>query len=175
VAHVRQELALVLRGERELVGLLLERLARELDLAVLQLDVAVLLAEQRRLLLQLLVGLAQLLLLGLQQLLDALSDCACCSSSAFERRSSSCWEVQLLGALLQLAGELLGLLEQLLGALVGDDRVEHDAERLGELLEERRVDVGELASVASSMTAMTCSSKRTAADDGARRGSPRPR
>ena len=69
VAHVGQELALVARGQRELLGALLQRQARALDLGVLDLDVAVLLGEQRRLLLQLLVGLAQLLLLGLQQLL----------------------------------------------------------------------------------------------------------
>ena len=49
------------------------RIARgQLDLAVLDLDVAVLAAEQRGLLLQLLVGLLQLLLLGLQQLLGGL-------------------------------------------------------------------------------------------------------
>ena len=69
VAHVGQELALVAGGERELLGAFLEAEARALDLGVLDLDVAVLLGEQRRLLLQLLVGLAQLLLLGLQQLL----------------------------------------------------------------------------------------------------------
>ena len=51
--------------------------------------------------------------------------------------------LQLLGLRLQLLGERLGLLEQFLRAAVGDDRVQDDAERLAELLEERLVDVGE--------------------------------
>jgi hypothetical protein len=38
VRHVRQELRLVLRRQRELLGLFLERLAGLLDLAVLALD-----------------------------------------------------------------------------------------------------------------------------------------
>ena len=123
--------------------LLLEALARELDLAVLQLDVAVLLAEQRRLLLELLVGLLQLLLLGLQQLLGRLQRLRLLLELGVRAPQLLLLGLQLLRALLQLARELLRLLEQLLGALVGDDRVEHDAERLGELLEERLVDVGE--------------------------------
>ena len=53
-------------------ALLLERRARQLDLAVLDLDAAVLLLEQLRLLLELLVGLLELLLLRLQQLLGRL-------------------------------------------------------------------------------------------------------
>jgi hypothetical protein len=72
VAHVGQELRLVLARERELRGLLLEALARQIDLAVLGLDVAVALLEQRRLLLQLGVRLLQLVLLRLQQLLRGL-------------------------------------------------------------------------------------------------------
>ena len=144
VAHVRQELALVLRGQRQLVRLLLERLAGQLDLAVLPLDVAVLLAEQRRLLLELLVGLAQLLLLGLQQLLGGLERLRLLLELGVGAPQLLLLGLQLLRALLQLARQLLRLLEQLLGALVGDDRVEHDAERLGQLLEERLVDVGEV-------------------------------
>ena len=66
--HVREELRLVLRAERELLRLLLQQAARGLDLAVLDLDVAVLALELLRLLLQLLVGGAQLLLLGLKGL-----------------------------------------------------------------------------------------------------------
>ena len=50
-------------------------------------------------------------------------------------------QLLLLGA--QLLGERLRLLEQLLGAHVGGDGVEHDADRLGELIEERQVDVAE--------------------------------
>ena len=101
VRHVGEELGLVLRGEGELRRLLLERLARLLDLAVLALHLLVLVRQQPRLVLQLLVGLPQLL------------------------------------------GERLRLLEQVLGAGVGLDGVDHDADRLGELVEEglvRRVE-----------------------------------
>jgi hypothetical protein len=66
VRHVREELGLVLGGERELRGLVLERAARVLDLLVLALDLGVLLRQLLRLLPQLLVGLLQLLLLGLE-------------------------------------------------------------------------------------------------------------
>ena len=104
VRHVRQELGLVLGGQRELLGLFLERLARLLDFLVLALDLLVLVGEQPRLLLQLLVGLLQLLLPALQ-----------------------------------LLRERLRLLEQVLGPHVGLDRVEHDADRFGELVEERLV------------------------------------
>ena len=72
VRHVRQELRLVLRGQRQLGGLLLQTAARQLDLLVLDLDVAVLLGEQARLLLELVVGLAQLLGLLLELLGEAL-------------------------------------------------------------------------------------------------------
>ena len=66
VRHVRQELGLVLRGERQLGGLFLERVAGLLDLGVLALDLGVLLGEQPRLGAQLLVGLLQFALAGLQ-------------------------------------------------------------------------------------------------------------
>ena len=66
VRHVGQELGLVLRRQRELGGLLLQRAPRLLDLAVLALDLGVLLGELLRLLAQLLVGLLQLGLLRLQ-------------------------------------------------------------------------------------------------------------
>ena len=104
VRHVRQELGLVLRRERELGGLLFERAARLLDFLVLALDFDVLLGELLRLRRQLLVGLLQL---GLPRL--------------------------------QLDGELLRLLQQVLGPHRRFDRVEHDADRLRELLEERQV------------------------------------
>ena len=68
VRHVREELGLVLRAERELLGLLLERRAGHLDLAVLDLDVAVLALELLGLLLQLVVGRLQLHLLALERL-----------------------------------------------------------------------------------------------------------
>ena len=66
VRHVGQELGLVLRGERQLGGLFLERAAGLLDLRVLALDLGVLLGEQLRLGAQLLVGLLELALARLQ-------------------------------------------------------------------------------------------------------------
>ena len=72
VRHVGEELALVLGGERELLGLLLQRLAGLLDLGVLALDLLVLVRQQPGLLLQLLVGLLQLLLAALQLLRERL-------------------------------------------------------------------------------------------------------
>ena len=104
VRHVGEELGLVLRGERELLGLLLQRLAGLLHFLVLALDLLVLVRQQPRLLLQLLVGLLQLLL-----------------------------------AALQLLGERLRLLQQVLRPHVGLDRVDHDADRFRELVEERLV------------------------------------
>ena len=53
--------------------------------------------------------------------------------------------LQLLGLALQIRREGLGLEQQLLGPHRGVDRVEHDADRLGQLLEERPVDVAEWA------------------------------
>ena len=64
--HVGQEFGLVLRGERELLGLLFQRAASLLDLLVLAFDFGVLLGELLRLLRKLLVGLLQFLLLRLQ-------------------------------------------------------------------------------------------------------------
>jgi hypothetical protein len=51
VRHVREELGLVLRGERELLGLLLQRLPGLLHLLVLALDLDVLVGEEAGLLL----------------------------------------------------------------------------------------------------------------------------
>ena len=106
--HVRQELGLVLGGQGELLGLLLERRARR----------------------------------SISRFFT--------SMSRFCRLSSAAFSCELLVGLLELArlrlqllGQRLRLLEQLLGAHVGDDRVEHDADRLGELLEERAVDLAE--------------------------------
>ena len=61
VAHVGQELALVLGGERKLLGLFFQRLLGLLDLAVLGFHFVLLLGQQLRLFLQLGVGLLQLL------------------------------------------------------------------------------------------------------------------
>ena len=66
VRHVGQELGLVLRGERQLGGLFLQRVAGLLDLGVLALDLGVLLGQQPGLGAQLLVGLLQLALARLQ-------------------------------------------------------------------------------------------------------------
>ena len=48
VRHVGQELALVLRGQRELLGLLLQLLLGQLDLAILALDLRLLRGELAR-------------------------------------------------------------------------------------------------------------------------------
>jgi hypothetical protein len=93
VRHVGEEFRLVLRGQRELLGLLLELLLGQLDLPVLALDLGVLPGEEPGLLLELLVGLLQFLLLLLEELLGGLSECACCSSRALVFWSSSCWFV----------------------------------------------------------------------------------
>ena len=66
VRHVGQEFGLVLGGERELLGFFFQGLPRLLDLLVLALDFLVLVREQPRLFLQLLVGLLQFLLPALQ-------------------------------------------------------------------------------------------------------------
>jgi hypothetical protein len=126
VRHVGEELGLVLRRERELLGLFLERLARLLDLLVLALDLLVLVREQPRLLLQLLVGLLQLLL-----------------------------------AALQLLGERLRLRQQVLGARVRLDRVDDDADRLGQLARNASWTGLKRCSDASSSTPRTSSSKTT--------------
>jgi hypothetical protein len=66
VRHVREELALVTRGERKLLRLAFERLTRLLDFAVLFFDLGVLFEQLPRLFFQLLVGLLEFLLPALQ-------------------------------------------------------------------------------------------------------------
>ena len=66
VRHVGEEFRLVLRGQRQLGGLFLQRAAGLLDFLVLALDFDIALGELLRLLLKLFVGLLQLLLLRLQ-------------------------------------------------------------------------------------------------------------
>ena len=126
VRHVGQELGLVLRGERQLGRLFLERAAGLLDLLVLALDLDVALGQLLRLLLELLVGLLQLALLRLQ-----------------------------------FAGELLGLLEQAFGLHRRFDAVEHDADAVGQLLEEGHLQVVKALTEASSITALTWPSNST--------------
>ncbi len=103
VAHVGQELALVLGGERKLFGLLFQRRLGLLHLAVLGFHLVLLFGQQVRFFFQLGVGL------------------------------------------LKLLGQRLALLQQLFGAHGGGNRVQHDADALRELVQERQVDVGEMA------------------------------
>ena len=88
VRHVREELGLVLRRERQLGRLLLERAAGLLDLLVLALDLDVLLGELLRLLRELLVRLLQLALLRLQLAGELLRLLAAALRSASSLRSS---------------------------------------------------------------------------------------
>jgi hypothetical protein len=114
-----------------------------LDLAVLHLDAPVLLLQELRLVLQLGVGLLQLLLLRLQQLLGRLQRRGLLLELGVRALELLLLGLQLLGLQLQLLGQSLRLLEQLLGPHVGDDRVDGDADRLHELVEERLVHVAE--------------------------------
>ena len=66
VGHVRQELRLVFRGERQLGGLFLQRVAGLLDLGVFALDFGVLVGEQLGLGTELFIALLKLALAGLQ-------------------------------------------------------------------------------------------------------------
>ena len=116
VAHVGQEFGLVFRGQRELLGLFLDRAAGHVDLEVLGLDLPLLVLEQLRFFLQFLVGVVQLFLLGRE-----------------------------LGlARLQLLRQQLRFLEQLLGPHGRGDRVEHDADGFHQLVEEAVVGLVEL-------------------------------
>jgi hypothetical protein len=108
VRHVGEEFGLVLGCQREFRRLLLHCAPRLLDLLVLALHLDILFGELLHLLLQLLVGLLQFALAGLQ-----------------------------------LGGELLGLLQQALGLHRGLDRIQHDADARGELLDERYLQIGE--------------------------------
>src|SRR5439155_22533281 len=64
--HVGEKLGLVFRRERQLLRLLLERLARLLYLLVLALDLLILMRKQHRFFFELLVGLLQFFLTALQ-------------------------------------------------------------------------------------------------------------
>src|SRR5581483_3569464 len=143
VAHVREELALVAGRERELLRALLQGGPRELDLAVLDLDPAVLLLEELCLLLELLVRLLQLLLLGLQQLFRRLQRLRLLLELGVRALELLLLRLELLRALLQLERQALRLPEQLFRAHRRVDRVDDDADRLGELLEEGPLNLGE--------------------------------
>ena len=137
VRHVGQELGLVLGDEGELLGLLLQRHLGLLDLLVLLLHLRLLAGEELGLDLQLRVGRLQLVLLLAQQLLGLLQ-----RAGLLLQPLVGLGERLLLR--LQALGEGLALLEQLLGPHIGGDRVEHDADALGELLEEGQADLVEL-------------------------------
>ena len=66
VRHVREELRLVLGGQRQFRGLVFDRAASLLDFLVLPFDLGILFGELLRLLRELLVRLLKLLLLRLQ-------------------------------------------------------------------------------------------------------------
>ena len=132
VRHVRQELRLVLRGQGQLFGLLLERGAGPVDFAVFVLDFPVLPGHQFGLFFQLLVGLLQLLLLLLQALFGQLQRARLLLQLRVRLG-------QLALARLQLARERLRLLQQVFSPHGGHDRVEHNADALGELIEKHQV------------------------------------
>src|SRR3954470_11871860 len=136
VTHVREELALVLRRKRELLGAVLQRRARELDLAVLDLDSAVLLCKELRLLLELLVRLLQLFLLSLQQLFRGLQRLRLLLELDVRALQLFLLRLELFGPLLQLERQALRLAEELFRPHRRLDRVDDDADRLPELLEE---------------------------------------
>ena len=108
VAHVGQEFGLVFRGERKLLSLFLECPARHLDFEVLVLDLLLLVFEELRLLLQFLVCSVKFFLL-LREF--GLSD-------------------------LKLGSQQLRLRQQPFGAHRCRYRVQHDADRFHELVEE---------------------------------------
>ncbi len=117
VRHVGEEFGLVFGGEGKLLGLFLHCASRHFDFEVLRLDLLLLILEQLRFLLQLLVRRVQLFLLG----------------------------GQLGLARLKFLGEELRLFQQALGAHRRGDGVEHDADRFHQLVEEGLVRLVELA------------------------------
>ena len=117
--------------------LFLQRSASLFDLGILPFHFCVLLEQQARLFLEFFVGLLQLFLL------------------AFSRSSDSCSVRRLLLKLsirfrqlglpgLQFRCQRLRLFEQLFCPHRRSDRVQHDADDLGELIEERDMNVAEL-------------------------------
>ena len=117
--------------------------SRQLDLAVLDLDAVVLLLELLRLLLELFVRLLQLLLLRLQQLLGRLERLRLLLELDVRALQLLLLGLQLLRALLELEREGLRLAEQLLRAHRRLDRVDDDADRLAELVEEAALHLAE--------------------------------
>ena len=137
VRHVREKLGFVPGRQGQLLGLLFQRRARLLDLAVLELDLVHLLRELARLLLQLLVRRAQLVLLGLEQRLRLLQ---------VERLllEAVVGFLELLLLTLQLGRQRLRLVQEIFRLHVRRDGMQHDADRFGELVEEGLVDLAEL-------------------------------
>ena len=150
VRHVREKLGLVLRSQRQLLRLLFDRRARQLDLAVLVLDFTILLREQLRLLFQLLVGLLQFLLLLFQLLVRLLQLVLLLPEPLLRclKRSRLLLEADVGLAQLPLTrsefiGERLRLLQQFFCPRHRGDRIEDDADALGELIQERQLDLRE--------------------------------
>src|SRR2546426_10115000 len=138
VRHVRQKLGFVARGERELLGLFLERGLGLLDFPVLEFDLPHLLRKKLGLLLKLLVGALQLLLLIFEQSLGVLQILRLLLQAVVGF-------LELLLLALQFLGERLRLLEQGFGAHVCLDGVEHDADTLSQLIGKRQVRFAELS------------------------------
>jgi len=106
VRHVRKKFGLVLRGERKLLGLLLDRAAGHFDFDILRFDLLFLVLEELRFLLKLFVRRVQFLLLA----------------SEFGLPS------------LKLLRKQLRLLEEPLCAHGRGDRVQDDADRFHKLV-----------------------------------------
>ncbi len=143
VAHVGEELRLVARAQRQLLGPLLEGSTGELDLGVFHLDRLLLLGELRRLLLQLCVRPLELLLLGLQELLGCLERPRLILELDVRPAQLVLLGLELLGLALQLQREPLGLHEQLLGAARREDRGDDHPDGVDDLVKERLADVTE--------------------------------
>ncbi len=149
VRHAGEEVGLVLRGEGDLLGLLLDLLARRLDLPVGPLHLLLLQGEEGDLflhllvrllqllvgLLEFLVGLLQLLLLFLQlQLGDA--------EPAGLGLELDVLDAQLVLTDPQVLGQGLGLPEQFLRPDRALDGVEDDADAVRQPVEEGELDGG---------------------------------
>jgi len=135
VRHVGEELRLVARGLRDLLGLVLQVDAGLLDLAVGLLDLLFLEREQVGLFLDLLVRLLKLLVRLLDFLVRLLE-----LLLLFLQENLGIAQVAV--ALAQFRGHFLRLDEQFLRTLVGRDGVEHDAEAFGHPLDESDVHRG---------------------------------
>ena len=138
MAHIGQELRLVARRQRELLRLLLQSCLCDRDFLVLRLHFPLLKLEQARLVLELFVGLLERLLLLAQELFRLA-----------KRRRLLLQPVvgipQLFLLALEFGGQKLRLLQQAFRAHIRRDRIENDADRFRQLLEEGLVRLREAA------------------------------